>query len=85
MNITIIDDPISYISYISQVSSTSPIADQFTVDAFRNIYVLSVYNKEPSLASTDAQLIQYRKEKSRLSYVMLTLACRPTYVLASLE
>ena len=61
MNITIIDDPISYIPYISQVPSISPIADQFPMDSYRNIYVVAIDNEDISPASSSVQLLRYKK------------------------
>ena len=57
MNITILDDPISSSSYISQLSSTAPISYQFPVDICRNIYVLSIDNEDPALTTTDVQIL----------------------------
>ena len=61
MNTTIIYDNISYIPYISQVSSTSLITDQFPIDNLRNIYVSAIDNEDPSLASYAIQLIRGKK------------------------
>ena len=44
MNITIIDYPISYIPYISQLPSMSPIIYQFIMDTPRKIYVVAIDN-----------------------------------------
>ena len=49
MNITILDDTIFSIAYISQVTSASPISDQFPMDILQNIYVVEVDNGDPSL------------------------------------
>ena len=44
MNITILDHPIFYIIYISQVLSMSPIVDKLPMDARRNIFVVTIDN-----------------------------------------
>ena len=85
MNTTILDDPISYITYIFKVPSMSPIADQFTMDAHRNIYMLVIDNKEPLLASTAVQLLWYKQKRARYSYVLLTLAHRHPSLINYLE
>ena len=58
MNITILDDIIFYITYIYQVPSTTPTADQFPMETRWNIYVFSIDNYYPSLASTAVQLLR---------------------------
>ena len=57
MNITISDDSIFSIPYIYQVPSKYHISEQFPMENYRKIYVLDIDNEEPSLASTDVQLI----------------------------
>ena len=85
MNIKILDDTIFYIPYISQVISIPPISDQFPINTHRNIYVLSIDNEDPSLASTDVQLIQ-DKQKCTISFsVTLTLNPRHKSALPSFE
>ena len=42
MNTAIIYDPIYYIPYISQLSSTPLIAYKFSMDTLQNIYVVSI-------------------------------------------
>ena len=61
MNTTIIDYTIYFIPYVYQVSSTTPIVDQFPMDNRHNIYVLAIHNEETSLASNSVQLPQYKK------------------------
>ena len=85
MNITIIYDHISYITYISQLSSTSPILYQFPINACRNIYVVSIYNKDHSLTSSAVQLIRGKQKRDISSSVMITLAQRYPSTLTSLE
>ena len=63
-NTTILDDTISYIPYISQVPSTYPILFQCPMNARRNIYVVSIENDEPSLASYAVQMIQGKQKLS---------------------
>ena len=63
MNITILDVPISNIPYISKVTSTSTIADQFPMDTDRNIYMVSVDNEDSSLGSYAVKLLQKNKNE----------------------
>ena len=35
------------------------------MDILRNIYVLSIYNEEPALVTTDVQIIRYKKKRAR--------------------
>ena len=44
VNITILDDHISSITYISQVPSTSPINDQFPLDACQKLFMVVIDN-----------------------------------------
>ena len=44
INFTILNDPIFYIPYISQLLSTPPIADKFPMDDHRNIYMVAIDN-----------------------------------------
>ena len=53
MNTTILEDHISYVTYISEVQSTLPIADKFPMDDCRNIYVVAIENEYTSLAPSD--------------------------------
>ena len=62
MKITIIDYHISYIIYISQVPSTSPIVDQFYMDACRNIYAVAIDNEEPLPDSTSVQMLRGKQK-----------------------
>ena len=64
MNITILDVPISNIPYISKVTSTSTIADQFPVDTDRYIYMVSIDNEDSLLGSYAVKLL--RKNKNEL-------------------
>ena len=57
MNITILDYLVFSIPYISQVPSTYPISDQFPMDTCRNIYVVAIYSEDPSMSTTDVQLL----------------------------
>ena len=85
INITIIENPISYITYISQVPSTSPIAYQFPMNTHRNIYLVSIYNEDPSLASSSLQLIWDKQKQAISASVVITLARKNPYALTSLE
>ena len=58
MNTTILDYPIFYVTYISQVPSNSPIDDQIPLDTGQNIYVVSIENQDPSLAATAFQMLR---------------------------
>ena len=62
MNITILNDTISYILYISQLPSMSPIADKFTMDSRRNIYVVAIDNEDPLIASSAVQLLRDKQK-----------------------
>ena len=84
MNITIIYFPISYILYISQVPSTSPITDKFRMDTCRDIYVLAIYNEDSSLVSYAFQLIRDKQKRVISSSLMLTLSRRYPYALNSI-
>ena len=57
MNITIIDDHISYITHISQVPSTPAIKDNFPMNTSINIYMVAIDNEKSSLAYSDVQLL----------------------------
>ena len=57
-NMHILDDTISSISYISQVTSTPTISDQFSMDTRRNIYVVSIDNYDPDLDTKPVQILQ---------------------------
>ena len=85
MNITILDDTISSIPYISQVSSTSSIADQFTMDTLQNIYVVAIDNEEPAIATTAVQLLQDKQKCVRSSSVMTTIDWQRPYVITYFE
>ena len=45
MNIPILDDPICYIHYISQLPPNSPTIDQFTMYTRLNIYIVVIDNE----------------------------------------
>ena len=85
MNIIVLDYPISYIPWIYQVPSTSPISDQFPMDSCRNIYVVFIYNEEISLESAAVPLLQYKLKQDIFSYVTLSLDQRHPSELASPE
>ena len=85
MNIIILDDHISYIPYIFQVPSTSPISDQFTMNTCRNSYVVAIDNEYPSLAYSSVQLLCDKQKRSRSSSVRLTLDRSHLSTLTSLE
>ena len=57
INITLLNEPISYILYISPVPSTSPISDQFSMENRCIIYVVAIENEDPALATTAIQII----------------------------
>ena len=84
MDINILDDPISYITYISKVPSTFPISEKFPMDTHCNIYVVTIYNDEPELASTAVQIIRYKQKRAISSFVMISLYCQHPYALTSL-
>ena len=85
MNITILNDHISSIPYISQVPSTSPTAKKIHINTYRNIYVVSIENEDPSLTTTVIQLLQDKQKCARSSLVLITLAWRRLSALTSLE
>ena len=55
------------------------------MDARINLYVLAIDNEDPSLESTDVQIIQDRKRLARSSSKMLALARMHPSVLTPLE
>ena len=59
--------------------------DRFPMDNRKNIYIVYIYNEEPSRASTSFQLLRYKQKRSRPSSVMLTLSRRHPYSTTSLE
>ena len=85
MNITILDYHISYISYITQLPSMSPIEDQFATDARRNVYVVAIYNEDPLSVSTTVQLLRDKQKRDRLSYLTPTLTWRHPSTIILLE
>ena len=85
MNTTFFDDSISSILYISQVPSTSPIADHFSMYNRHNIYLVAVVNKDPNLSTIDVQLLTDKKKRSRYSSVKITLSLRCPSALTSLK
>ena len=85
MNIKNLDYLIFSIPYISQVISIPPISDQFPINTHRNIYVLSIDNEDPSLASTDVQLLQDKQKCTIYFSVTITLDPIYTSALTSLE
>ena len=77
--------PINITIIIYQAPTTSPIANQFPMDDHENIYVVSIDNEDPSLASTAIQLLPDKQKRYRSSSVMLTLSERHPYKLTTLE
>ena len=53
MNITTLGIPISSIPYMAQLTSTSPIVDQLPTDTQRKIYIVEIYNEDPSLTESE--------------------------------
>ena len=67
INITILDEPIHSIPYISYIHSTSFISDHFPMDIHINIYVVAIYNEDPDLATTAVHIFRGRG----LRYILL--------------
>ena len=81
MNISILYYPIFSIPYISQMPSTSPIADKFQMYTWRNISVVAIDNKEPDIDTTAIQILWDKKNLldpppsiSTFPYNILTLS-----------
>ena len=55
------------------------------MDTRRKIYVVAIDYNDPSLASTDVQLIQDKQKRSRYSSVIITLAQRHPSAITSIE
>ena len=85
MNITILDFPISNIPYIFKVPSTSLIIDQFPMDSYRNIYMISLENEDSSLESYAIKIIRRRKKLAGSSSVTLTLDWRHPSAITSFD
>ena len=62
MNITMFDGTISSISYISQVPFTPLVVDYFTMETYRNIYIVAIDNEEPEPTETYVQIIRYKQK-----------------------
>ena len=85
MNIAVLDYPISYIPYTSQVPSTSPIYDQFPMYTHRTIYVVSIDNEEIALSRTAVHLIRDKQKRAGSSSAKVTLAQKRPSALTSLD
>ena len=72
---------LTYTKYLQHPPNT----DKFPMDNFWNIYVASIENIEPSIASSSIQLIWDKQKRARSSSAMPNLARRHPYALKSLE
>ena len=84
-SIIILDDPISYISYISQVRAKSPMDEHFPIYTRHKIYMVSIGNDDYSLVITAVQLLQDKQKHRRYSFITTTLACQHPATFTSLE
>ena len=74
MNITLLYYPISSIPNTYQVTSSSPIDDQFPMDTRRKIHVLSIDNDEPELTATASHIIRDRPKHYISLSIKITLS-----------
>ena len=81
MNITVLDNPIFNIPCVPSVPISSPVADQFPIDACKDVHIMAVNSQEPALVTSAVQLLKEHQKHARTSPDHLALArCRPSAI-----